>query len=103
VQRKDHTFDCCAAPFGSGFFISWWLLKEETLMEKLAKVPVIGIPIRLFVRPVTYYTFDTACMFQTAIDGAVKETLDGVCKAKGVRAPTESERKPLMREFYARK
>lgn len=26
VQRGEHTFDVCAAPFGRGFFVSWWLL-----------------------------------------------------------------------------
>ena len=25
MQRGSHAFDICAAPFGSGFFVSWWL------------------------------------------------------------------------------
>ena len=25
VRRKEYLFDVCAAPFGNGFFISWWL------------------------------------------------------------------------------
>lgn len=27
VARGDHTFVLCAAPFGIGFFVSWWLLE----------------------------------------------------------------------------
>ncbi|MHC4270392.1 MAG: hypothetical protein ACYSTS_18295, partial [Planctomycetota bacterium] len=25
VKRKEHIFDICAFPFGSGFYFSWWL------------------------------------------------------------------------------
>jgi len=25
MQRGKHAFDICAAPFGTGFFVSWWL------------------------------------------------------------------------------
>ena len=25
IKRKDLIFDVCAAPFGKGFFVSWWL------------------------------------------------------------------------------
>src|SRR5712692_10095072 len=25
VQRRSFTFDACGAPFGKGFFVSWWL------------------------------------------------------------------------------
>ncbi len=103
VGRKDYLFDCCAAPFGSGFFVSWWLLKKLTIWEVLGALPFVGWMIRLFVKPVTYYTHDTAVMFQSAIDHAVKHTLDGICTAKGCRLPSELERKPVMREFYERK
>jgi hypothetical protein len=27
VERERLTFDICAAPFGSGFFVSWWLAR----------------------------------------------------------------------------
>jgi hypothetical protein len=99
VVRGDYTFDCCAAPFGSGFFVSWWLLRKEGLMEKLAKVPILGLFVRWLVKPLTYYTFDSALMFQSAVDGAVKSTLETVCTAKGQRVPTELERKPVLREL----
>src|SRR3989337_2241358 len=25
VSRQNQVFDVCAAPFGAGFFVSWWL------------------------------------------------------------------------------
>ncbi len=30
VRRKEHVFHVCAAPFGNGFFISWWLGHVES-------------------------------------------------------------------------
>lgn len=95
VKRKDHTFDICAAPFGRGFFVSWWLF---ALPGCIGGLPIIGA----FFRRETYYTYDTALMFQTAVHGAVADTLDRVSAGKGIRALSEFERKPILREFGRR-
>jgi hypothetical protein len=29
VSRENHVFDVCAAPFGRGFFVSWWLAEAR--------------------------------------------------------------------------
>ncbi|MBI5434902.1 MAG: hypothetical protein HZA52_18865 [Planctomycetes bacterium] len=95
VKRKDHTFDVCAAPFGRGFFVSWWLFAVPGCIGGL---PIIGA----FFRRDTYYTHDTALMFQSAVHGAVTDTLDRVSAGKGIRALSEFERKPILREFGRR-
>jgi len=41
-------------------------------------------------------------MFQAVVHAAVLEVVDQVMSAKGARALTEFERKPIMREFYQR-
>ena len=41
-------------------------------------------------------------MFQKAVHNAVLEVID-VTAEKGVRALSESDRKPVMREFYSKK
>jgi len=97
VKRGEHTFDVCAAPFGRGFFVSWWLM---TLPGCIARIPGIGFLLRRFAKPLTYYSIDTAIMFQSAIHKAVQDVLDSATEAKGVRALTESERKPVMRDFF---
>ena len=38
-------------------------------------------------------------MFRSAADAAVHETIDGLLTAKGLRALTEDERKPIFRKF----
>jgi hypothetical protein len=41
-------------------------------------------------------------MFQSIAHTAVLRVLDGLTNAKGLRALSESERKPLMRDFFSR-
>ncbi|HUP22075.1 MAG TPA: hypothetical protein VNB06_03950 [Thermoanaerobaculia bacterium] len=163
VERGDLAFDVCAAPFGRGFFFSWWLSRQPLharwvvllffvvivggamalptvgglilmtansclgLMilplsplagvlavvgcvvaartgrlgpdEKFVDVPLIGwIYGRLF-RPETYYSVDTTTMFQESVRRSVNGVIDGLFEAQGIRALTEAERKPTVRDL----
>lgn len=100
ILRREHTFDVCGAPFGRGFFFSWWLgeIPSGCLMA-FGGIPVIGAIVERFIRPSTYYRIDTALMFQSAVHGAVLEIVDKMTTAKGLRALTELERKPILRGF----
>lgn len=63
-------------------------------------VVVFGIIRPLFFPPrPTYYRIDTANMFYTAVQSALKEVVDDLCKTQGVRLLTEDEWKPIMRGF----
>lgn len=152
IRRERLIFDLCGAPFGTGFFVSWWLaeakagvspvtatlgiltlfgaavwsldalgfvwgsvalvlgvlggmsviraLDAEFLDDFARSVPVLGgLYVRLF-RPPTYYRIDTMEMFQKAVHNAVQDVIDEMTTAKGLRALSEAERKPVMREFY---
>ncbi len=168
LQRGKHAFDICAAPFGNGFFVSWWLSEPPLkfaflyllgfifglfILMGIAQVVgfafgaaisgvtagvffagcamVIGVPLVLWflgnsVRhgaiggestllaiplvgriyewifaPPTYYSMDTALMFQEAVHRAVLEVIDCMTADKGVRSLTEAERKPIMKRFAA--
>ncbi len=35
IKNKDLVFDVCAAPYGKGFFISWWLYETEGIASNL--------------------------------------------------------------------
>ena len=103
VKRKEFLFDICGAPFGTGFFVSWWLGEVPSgFFGLLSQIPVIGFIFQVFIRPTTYYKIDTALMFQQAVHAAVLEVVDEMTKAKGIRALSELERKPILREFYKR-
>ena len=158
IKRGRLAFDLCAAPFGTGFFFSWWLAEvppSHTLLwailiftvpfvaygicvakfglvglllgplfivgvfiamglilrdgelgsdavERVLAIPLIGTLYEKLFKPSTYYRIDTALMFQSVVHAAVLEVVDQVMSAKGARALTELERKPVMREFYQR-
>lgn len=101
VRRRDHIFDICAAPFGNGFFVSWWLGESPGFFWSLIlKIPFLGIMLLKLFRPETYYRFDTALMFQSSVHSAVLEVVDQTTSAKGIRSLTESERKPILSSLF---
>lgn len=135
VRRKDLNFDICAAPFGTGFFVSWWLGRPRRWLYLLVAILLLVVPVlgwvilsntlgtkslSLFFSPLlwalpifgwiflwkmsrlTYYKVDTALMFQAAVHNSVLEVMDGMTNAKGVRALSELERKPILRGFHKR-
>ncbi len=152
IQRKGLAFDLCGAPFGEGFFISWWLgefrrgalLAAAILLgglfltvflifqtgflsgllfgfivtaavivylkmaapasmagwdDPLRMLPGIGIYYNLLVSPQTYYEQDTTQMFQNCVGSAVKEVVNSLNDANGLRALTPEQEKPVMKGF----
>jgi len=102
VSRHEYDFDICGAPFGKNFFVSWWLKERLGCLGALAEMSLAGLIFKHFVRPITYYRVDTALMFQQSVHSSVLEVMDSFTQTKGIRVLTESERKPVMREFFAR-
>ncbi len=156
VTREKLVFDICGAPFGTGFFVSWWLAEERPHLNPLLKIlaifgmfgisgavlnqlglvvgtfllalvvaggmvtantmaaennfndniiralPILGPLYVWLFKPSTYYRIDTMQMFQKAVHNSVLEVLDTMTAEKGIRALSEADRKPVMREFYAK-
>jgi len=112
VQRMDYIFDICAAPFGTGFFVSWWLGEPRRLLRLIIWIllilflPIVGLIIVIFwwisLRE-TYYRLDTALMFQDSVHSAVLEIIDQATEGKGIRAMSELERKPILSDLFKRK
>jgi hypothetical protein len=168
MHRGKHAFDICAAPFGTGFFVSWWFTEPPlpfallytlgflfavviamnfafgigfaigavmkgyvfgTLLgwssavfgvpallwligngmrngtvrgeSTVLAMPLIGSIYERIFAPATYYSLDTALMFQEAVHNAVLEVIDCMTANKGIRALSEAERKPIMKKFAA--
>lgn len=156
LVRHRHVVDVCAAPFGKGFFFSWWLSERKpagwqvflaflfllilagiafslmasmfsgqlmelmfltpvsafaalmvsavasrlgwhALEDAVREIPLIGYLHDRLVAIPTYYRLDTAHMFQSAVHGSVLEAIDGLTGARGLRALTDEERKPILR------
>lgn len=99
IRQGKFLFDICASPYGTGFFVSWWLGRN---LPFLLSIPIIGAIYGRFLKPNTYYTLDSADMFQTATHLAVLQAVDGLTATKGLRTLSESERRPTMRAALAR-
>lgn len=101
VQGREHILDVCAAPYAKGFFFSWWMGESLGFFWRMVlKIPVLGLLIMALFRPETYFKMDTALMFQESIRTAVMEAIDATTNAKGVRALSEEEKKPIMSDFF---
>jgi hypothetical protein len=97
--KKDFYFAICGAPFGTGFFVSWWLLDPPDGLLS-AVFSTTAALAKAFVKPWTYYRVDAATMFQTATHTAILEVVDAMTTAQGLKGLSADERKPIMREFF---
>lgn len=104
IEHHDHIFDVCAAPFGNGYFFSWWLADPAPSgpWGIVLTIPYLGAIAQRLFRPMTYYRNDTSSMVQSAINNAIQEVLDSITKASGLRALSEDERKPIMKDLFRR-
>ena len=103
LERRGDLFDLCAAPFGNGFFVSWWLGNSTgAFIGLLLSIPVFGAIFSYFIRPLSYYKIDVALMFQESVRQAVLEVIDNLSKTSGLRELSESDRKPILRELSKR-
>lgn len=102
VRRGKLIFHVCAAPFGNGFFVSWWLgEKPAWFLALLAMIPIIGRFAMWFAPPFTYYKMDTAMMFQSLTHNAVLEIVDSLTNEHGLHGLPDLDRKPNVRDLLA--
>lgn len=100
---KDYQYDICGAPFGNGFFISWWLLYKNSFGQILiSKIPFVGGWLARKLYPVTYHKIDTASMFMSYAQAAVLKVIDDITKSQGIRSLSEQERKPTLQDIFKR-
>lgn len=96
VSQGEHRFLICAAPYGTGFFVSWWLGETITFIkDMLTRIPFIGSYIAKFSASKTYFQMDTESMFKESIRACVNEAIDAITKAKGIRGLSELDKKPI--------
>ena len=91
------------APFGNGFFISWWMLYKSSFGQILiSNIPFIGGWLAKKLYPVTYYRSDTASMFMSYAQQSVLKVIDDITKDTGLRALSEADKKPLLNDIFKR-
>lgn len=63
------------------------------------EIPAIGWLYGHLFAPVSYYRLDSLKMFMTAVHTSVLEAVDATTAQQGLRALTEEERKPILRQL----
>lgn len=102
VEWKEYQYDMCAAPFGKGFFLSWWLLYKTSIGQIVTyKIPFIGAWLVKKWYPVTHYKVDTASMFMTYCHSSVLKVVKEITKDAGIRL-SEQEAKPILKDIFKR-
>lgn len=92
IERKNDMFDICAAPIGTGFFVSYWLGEPKHGARDLAmKIPYLNTAVEGW-QGTTYYQLDTASMFKLCVKDSITEAIEQITTSKGIRGLSEAER-----------
>ena len=77
------------------------LIRDGTIQaeEALLEIPLIGALYERVFSPPTYYRLDVALMYQESVRNAVMEVIGELRDAKGLRALTETEARPRIRDL----
>lgn len=128
LNRGEIDFYICAAPYGSGYFVSARLTTPEAKIPWagifLGAIGFIALGFYLFTslglsgalisggvalavlmlvinrNKLTFYKIDTALMFHKAVHQAVMEAVDKMTTTAGLTPLSETERKPVMHELF---
>jgi hypothetical protein len=72
----------------------------KDLDASLVKSPVFGPIYELLIRKDSYYRQDTRIMYCDTVDDVVKELVEDVTGAKGIRHVQFNEHSPIFRDLY---
>src|SRR6185312_10467699 len=76
IDYKKFTLDIGCMPYGTGYYISWWLGKEDPGF--LSRVPILRDLLGKNPDYQSYYQLDTASLFQSGIHDAILKVIDDV-------------------------
>lgn len=90
ISKGEYVFFICAAPFGTGTFISQWLC--VTKEDMLNRIPVLNKLAGKDREDKSFYQVDTEAMYRMLIHSALLSVIDEITNAKGVRGLTDIQR-----------
>ncbi len=92
IQHSDIIFDVCAAPFGTDFFISWWLYETAGTMRTMLKNTRVGNYLQARAAKRTFYQVDAEDMFRSCVHECILETISKVTEGKGLTQLTDADK-----------
>lgn len=90
VGYKEYIYDICAAPFATGYFVSWWLGETgNPIRDFFINLPMVG---KFFNRrKKTFFELDTEIMFKETVSSCVREAIEKLTENKGLRKLADAE------------
>jgi hypothetical protein len=85
-------FDICAAPFGTDFFISWWLYQTEGKATRMLSGTVLGRILKSRESSQTFYQADEENMFRSCVHECILEAVEKVTEGKTERKLTQEDK-----------
>ena len=83
ISEHEYVFYICAAPFGTGTFVSWWMcVKDENVINR---IPILNKLAGKDRQNKSFYQMDTEAMYKSVIHSTVVAVADGLTADKGVR------------------
>lgn len=96
VSRKELVYDICAAPYGTGFFISYWHGETvDALTIFFSKIPLIGPFFIKVLANKTYYQIDTETMFKESVRSGILEAIDAISNQHGLKVLSDIDRRAI--------
>ncbi len=83
-----------------------WIMRNaialglQDLDANLIRTPVVGPIYETFLRKETYYRHDTRLMYLSTVDTVVKQKVEEVTAAKGVKLESVHEHSPILKDLY---
>ena len=83
ITQNEYVFYICAAGFGTGTFVSWWLcVKDEKIVNK---IPILSKLAGKDRNNKSFYQMDTEAMYQSVVHNTVVAVADAMTAEGGVR------------------
>ena len=92
IEKGEYLYDVCAAPYGTGFFVSLWYAERPSVTRKLLR-KVQKKEFQELADMKSFYRIDTDGMANGAIRSGFNEAIEELTTTKGARALSETERK----------
>jgi len=77
LERLGYRFDVCAAPFGSGFFVSWWLLQPLPVWYEILVWYVASIVIGVVAFGTIFQVAEVIAAVATQLAGSISAFMMG--------------------------
>jgi hypothetical protein len=92
IKHGDLVFDICAAPFGTDFFISWWLYESKGGMRSWLRHTKVGDFLARRAERRTFFQIDEEDMFRSCVHECILETIAAVTEGKGILQLSDADK-----------